>query len=69
MPLEHCSNATPVNAKVAVHVKARNSRTKDNNHQFTKLAKQDSSAKDIQIVLFKHIQMKQRNMQKLNHQR
>ena len=68
MPLEHCSDATPVNAEVAVHVKARNSRTKDN-HQFTILAKQESSAKDIQIVLFKHIQMKQRNMQKLNLQR
>ena len=25
MPLEHCSGATPVNAKAAAHVKVRNS--------------------------------------------
>ena len=70
MSLEHCSDKTPVNAKVVVHVKVRNSITflkkneercdtcifttsnpiqPDNECQFTKLAKQKSKVKDIQI--------------------
>ena len=69
MSLEHCSDKTPVNAKV-VHVKVRNSTTflkkneercdtsifttsnpiqLDNECQFTKLSKQKSRVKDIQI--------------------
>ena len=70
MSLEQCSDETPVNAKVAVHVKVRNSTTflkkkeerrdtcisttsnpiqSDNERQFTKLPKQKSRVKDIQI--------------------
>ena len=70
MSLEHCSDDTPVNAKVVVHVKVRNSTTflkkneerrdtciattsnpvqSDNERQLTKLAKQKSRVKDIQI--------------------
>ena len=69
MSLEHCSDTTPMNRKVAVHVKVWNS-TKflkkkefrdtcistasnliqsSNDGQFTKLAKQKSRMKDIQI--------------------